>query len=127
TATPFDKTVIAMMIPKGLAAAVLASMPLELGLAGGEFIKNVTYATILFSIMWVSLMILLVDKSRTVRHIFGKLLGGGDSENSNIFVNDVERNASEEDDGMDDRTPFSFISKMEARIEKMKRKEEAEN
>ncbi len=127
TATPFDKTVIAMMIPKGLAAAVLASMPLELGLAGGEFIKNVTYATILFSIMWVSLMILLVDKSRTVRHIFGKLLGGGDSENSNIFVNDVERNASEEDDGMDDRTPFSFISKMEARIEKMKKKEETEN
>ncbi|MDE6630573.1 MAG: cation:proton antiporter [Bacteroidales bacterium] len=127
TATPFDKTVIAMMIPKGLAAAVLASMPLELGLAGGEFIKNVTYATILFSIMWVSLMILLVDKSRTVRHIFGKLLGGGDSENSNIFVNDVERNTSEEDDGMDDRTPFSFISKMEARIEKMKKKEETEN
>ncbi|MDE5609414.1 MAG: cation:proton antiporter [Bacteroidales bacterium] len=127
TATPFDKTVIAMMIPKGLAAAVLASMPLELGLAGGEFIKNVTYATILFSIMWVSLMILLVDKSRTVRHIFGKLLGGGDSENSNIFVNDVERNASEEDDGMDDRTPFSFISKMEARLEKMKKKEETEN
>ncbi|MDE5762759.1 MAG: hypothetical protein K2H68_04550, partial [Bacteroidales bacterium] len=65
--------------------------------------------------------------SRMVRHIFGKLLGGGDSENSNIFVNDVERNASEEDDGMDDRTPFSFISKMEARLEKMKKKEETEN
>lgn len=124
TATPFDKTVIAMMIPKGLAAAVLASMPLELGLAGGEFIKNVTYATILFSIMWVSLMILLVDKSRTVRHIFAKLLGGGDSENSSIFVNDVERNASDDEEGMDDRTPFSFISKMEARREKMKKQEE---
>lgn len=127
TATPFDKTVISMMIPKGLAAAVLASMPLELGLAGGEFIKNVTYATILFSIMWVSLMILLVDKSRTVRHIFAKLLGSGDSVDNSIFVNDVERNASEEENEMDDRTPFSFISRMEARREKMKKKEEAEN
>ena len=56
TATPFDKTVIAMMIPKGLAAAVLASMPLELGLAGGEFIKNDTSATILLSIMWVPIL-----------------------------------------------------------------------
>lgn len=123
TATPFDKTVIAMMIPKGLAAAVLASMPLELGLPGGEFIKNVTYATILFSITWVSLMILLVDKSRVVRHLFAKILGGGDAGDS-VFVHDVERNGSEDEDEMDDRTPFSFISEMEARREKLKKKEE---
>lgn len=122
TACPFDKTVIAMMIPKGLAAAVLASMPLELGLAGGEFIKNVTYATILFSIAWVSLLILLVDKSRWVRHAFAKLLGGDDSVNS-VFVHDVERNASEDEDEIDDRTPFSFISEMEARRERQKKKE----
>ena len=122
TACPFDKTVIAMMIPKGLAAAVLASMPLELGLAGGEFIKNVTYATILFSIAWVSLLILLVDKSRWVRHAFAKLLGGDDSVNS-VFVHDVERNASEDEDEIDDRTPFSFIAEMEARRERQKKKE----
>lgn len=126
-ASPFDKTVISMMIPKGLAAAVLAGLPLEAGLPGGEFIKNVTYSVVLFSISWVSVLILLVDKSRFVRHAFEKLLGGSVDSVESIFMHDVERNkhdeeSSQEEMGVYGRTTFAFISEVEN-----KRDEKAEN
>jgi len=38
-----DASVMAIMVPKGLAAAVLASIPLQQGVAGGELIQSVTY------------------------------------------------------------------------------------
>ena len=46
-----DASLMSVMTPKGLAAAVLASIPLQQGVAGGETIQNVTYAVVLFSIV----------------------------------------------------------------------------
>jgi NhaP-type Na+/H+ or K+/H+ antiporter len=57
-----DVSVAAVMNPKGLAAAVLAGMPLAAGLAGGESIQSVVYSVILFSIIGTSLLVFLLDR-----------------------------------------------------------------
>lgn len=115
-ATAFDKTVVSMMIPKGLAAAVLAGMPLAAGLPGGEFIKNVTYSVVLFSISWVSIMILLVDKSPVVRRMYEKVLGGKVDNNNadSIFMHDVERYGDMSDESVSySKTPYAYIREQE--------------
>ncbi|MEE1097963.1 MAG: cation:proton antiporter [Bacteroidales bacterium] len=58
----FDKSVISVMVPKGLAAAVLASVPEQLGIPGGETIKYITFSVVFFSILLCSVFILLVEK-----------------------------------------------------------------
>jgi cell volume regulation protein A len=58
-----DASLIAVMGPRGLAAAVLASLPLQLGIEGGEFIQNVTYSVVLFSVILNSVMIFLLEKT----------------------------------------------------------------
>ena len=55
---------IAIMAPKGLAAVVLATIPLQQGVAGGELIKNVTYGVVLLSIVLTSLLLLLLGKTK---------------------------------------------------------------
>ncbi|MDY0200498.1 MAG: cation:proton antiporter [Bacteroidales bacterium] len=72
-----DLTMISIMVPKGLAAAVLASLPLQQGIEGGEFIRDITYAVILISIIFTSVLIPLVEKSSTVRSIYGLFLRKG--------------------------------------------------
>jgi len=71
----WDVSVMAVMIPKGLATAVLASMPLQQGYPDGMFIQEATYAIVLFSIVINSLLIILIDKtafSRMYRRIFAR-------------------------------------------------------
>lgn len=58
-----DLMYMSTMVPKGLAAAVLATIPLQMGIPGGEFIKNIVFAIILFSILFTSILIPLVEKS----------------------------------------------------------------
>jgi NhaP-type Na+/H+ or K+/H+ antiporter len=54
---------MAVMAPRGLAAAVLASLPLQQGIAGGDLIQNSTYAVVLFSILFTSVLVFLQDKT----------------------------------------------------------------
>ncbi len=58
-----DFSVMAVMVPKGLAAVVLASIPLQQGVAGGETIRHVTYGVVLFSIVITSILVLLLEKT----------------------------------------------------------------
>lgn len=58
-----DASILAIMVPKGLAVAVLAIIPLQAGVAGGELIKNVTYGVVLSSIVFTSIMLLLLEKT----------------------------------------------------------------
>lgn len=46
-----EKNVAIMMIPKGLAAAVLASVPAQLGIANGTLIEDLVYAVVFQSIL----------------------------------------------------------------------------
>jgi cell volume regulation protein A len=60
---PRDISVMAIMIPKGLAAVVLAGLPLQQEVAGGETIQNITYAVVLFSIILTSILVLFLEKT----------------------------------------------------------------
>jgi cell volume regulation protein A len=59
-----DMSIVAVMVPKGLAAVVLASFPLQQGVAGGESIQNLTYGVVLLSIVITSLLVMLIDKTK---------------------------------------------------------------
>jgi NhaP-type Na+/H+ or K+/H+ antiporter len=59
-----DASVVSIMVPKGLAAVVLASIPLQQGIIGGEIIKNITYGVVLFSIVFTSVLVILLEKTR---------------------------------------------------------------
>lgn len=71
----YDKSIIALMIPKGLAAAVLASIPEQMGLPQGELIKSVVFATVLFSILICSIFIFIIGrypKANVLMRVFFK-------------------------------------------------------
>lgn len=70
---PKDLSIMAVMVPKGLAAVVLASIPLQQGVVGGETIKNVTYGIVLFSIVITSILVLLLEKT-PLPHLYAWLI-----------------------------------------------------
>jgi cell volume regulation protein A len=57
-----DASVIAVMIPRGTAAAVLASIPLQLGMEGGNLIQNLVYTVVVISIVLTALLLLLLER-----------------------------------------------------------------
>jgi NhaP-type Na+/H+ or K+/H+ antiporter len=69
-----DAAVASMMAPKGLAAAVLATLPLEQGVAGGETIRDVAYMVVLVSIALTALLVIALPW-RPVTRLYGVLLG----------------------------------------------------
>jgi potassium/hydrogen antiporter len=61
--SPRDASVMSIMIPKGLAAIVLASIPLSEGIIGGEQIMDITYTTVLFSIIITTILVFAIDRT----------------------------------------------------------------
>ncbi len=68
----WDASVIAIMIPKGLAAAVLAAIPFYAGVTGGLFIETTTYAIILISIVVCSVLVILLERT-PVKRLYGRI------------------------------------------------------
>lgn len=62
-----DTAITSMMAPKGLAAAVLAALPLQYGVAGGEIIRDVTYMVVLISITFTALLVMSYPNRFTQR------------------------------------------------------------
>ena len=58
-----DLLPMAVIIPKGTAAAVLAGIPLQMEIAGGELIQNLTYGVVIFSIVLTSILIFILEKT----------------------------------------------------------------
>ena len=56
-----DASVIGVMIPRGTAAAVLASIPLQLGLEGGDLIQNLVYSVVVLSIVLTSFLLFALE------------------------------------------------------------------
>jgi NhaP-type Na+/H+ or K+/H+ antiporter len=69
-ANSYDKTIISMMTPKGLAAAVLATIPEMAGIPEGTMIKNIAYAVVLFSIILTSFLIIFGDNSDKLKRFY---------------------------------------------------------
>jgi len=62
-----DASITSMMAPKGLASAVLATLPLEYGVAGGEVIRDVTYMVVLASITLTAILVMAFPVPATQR------------------------------------------------------------
>lgn len=58
-----DAAFMSVMIPKGLGAAVLASLPAQQGVPGGEIIQSVVFSIILCTTLLTTLLSFLVDKT----------------------------------------------------------------
>jgi cell volume regulation protein A len=59
-----DASIMAIMVPRGLTAVVLASIPLQQGVLGGELIRNLTYGVVLVSILATSILVFLLAKTK---------------------------------------------------------------
>ncbi len=70
-----DASLMSVMASMGLASAVLASLPLQEGLEGGEFIRDLPYAIILVSIVLNSVLVFLLDRT-PLGTVYGKLFSG---------------------------------------------------
>lgn len=53
-----DSAMASVLAPKGLAAAVLAGVPLQYGVAGGELIRDAAYMAVLVSIAMSALLVM---------------------------------------------------------------------
>lgn len=58
-----DASFVAIMTPKGLAAVVLASMPLGRQLTGGSELQSVTYSVVFISIVFTSILSFLIERT----------------------------------------------------------------
>ena len=67
---PEDKAFMAGMLPKGLAAAVLATIPMQAGVPGGETIQSIVFAVILFSIVFTSIMVPILDGENAISRFY---------------------------------------------------------
>ncbi len=59
-----DRSVMAVMTPKGLVPAVLASIPLYHGIQSGEIIQEATYAVVFVSILITSFLVMVMERAR---------------------------------------------------------------
>jgi cell volume regulation protein A len=60
-----DKAVISFMIPKGLGAAVIATLPLQKGIENGAIIQSISFSVILFSTVLCVELFFLLKTGRT--------------------------------------------------------------
>jgi len=60
-----DKLLMSIMMPKGLVPAILASIPLHEGLQYGQQIAEFGYAVVLTSIVFCSLLIIILGRGRS--------------------------------------------------------------
>ncbi len=57
-----EKVTLAIMTPKGLVAAVLASLPIQFGFPDAAIIQDIGYSVVFFSILIVSMLVIFMDK-----------------------------------------------------------------
>ena len=67
-----DASLVAILSPKGLAAVVLASLPLEQHLEGGSALQAVTYCVVFISIVLTSVLSFLIERTRFA-HVYEAL------------------------------------------------------
>ncbi len=69
-----DKAAISIMIPKGLGAAVIATLPLQRGLADGDIIQSICFSIILFSTLYCVGLFFLLKREFSLP-FYNKLFG----------------------------------------------------
>lgn len=61
-----DKATMSIMIPKGLGSAVIATLPIQQGLANGDAIQSICFSVILFSTLFCVTLFFLLKKGVTL-------------------------------------------------------------
>jgi cell volume regulation protein A len=75
SAPVLDKAIISSMIPKGLGAAVVATLPFQQGIAEGAVIQAICFSVILFSTLYTVLTFFLINSGISLpfyRLLYGK-------------------------------------------------------
>ncbi len=70
-----DKAVVSVMLPKGLGAAVIATLPFNRGVPEGEMIQAICFSVILFSTLYTVFLFYLIHRGYTLPFyglIYGK-------------------------------------------------------
>ena len=74
---PFkDLAIMSVMMPKGLVPAILASMPFQLGLAGGVFIRDFAFSVVLISLVVCSILVILIYRNLYFFPLLSRLFKG---------------------------------------------------
>ena len=81
-----DKAVISSMIPKGLGAAVVATLPFQRGVADGDIIQAICFSLILFSTVFTVLFFFLIHTGISLP--FYRLIYGKDQEQKTSIPED---------------------------------------
>lgn len=92
-----DRAFLSMMIPRGLAAAVLATMISQSGLAGSERVSNIVFSVIFFTIIFTSILVPLLEKSDGFRNFYIKLIHFPSFKRKIVILDEIEDDTSEED------------------------------
>ncbi|MBM3214706.1 hypothetical protein FJZ36_07310 [Candidatus Poribacteria bacterium] len=87
--TKADASLMAIMVPKGLAAAVLASLPRQEGVALGDVIEGIVYSVIFFSLMFTAVLVFLQQR-QPVRGMYRRVLRRFAEEESSDTAQDLQ-------------------------------------
>ena len=85
-----DRAFLSMMIPRGLAAAVLATMISQSQLAGSERVSNIVFSVIFFTIIFTSVLVPLLEKSENFRNRYTKVISFPRFKKNIEIENDIE-------------------------------------
>lgn len=78
--TPKNEALLmSVLVPKGTAAAVLAGLPLQLGIAGGALMQNLSYGVVTFSILFTAALVFLMERTNLDHPQTWLFSGFGDS------------------------------------------------
>ena len=93
-----DLSIMSIMAPKGLVPAILASIPIQYGIAGGEDIQMLSFAVVLLSILICSILVIVLSKNPFKIVYLKKVFNQneedqeGDILENNSVIDDVEIN-----------------------------------
>lgn len=89
-----DLSIMSIMAPKGLVPAILASIPIQYGLSGGENIQMLSFAVVLLSIFICSVLVIILSKNPLKIGYLKKMLGYKEEEEKP--ENTFKENSNEE-------------------------------
>ena len=94
-----DLGIMSIMAPKGLVPAILASIPIQLGLAGGKDIQDLSYAVVLLSIVICSGMVIMLSSNPFSIGYLSTIFGKDEEETSEDHVQPYNSNLKDNTPG----------------------------
>ncbi len=102
-----DLGIMSIMAPKGLVPAILASIPIQYGLAGGESIQMLSFAVVLLSIIICSILVIILSQNPFKIGYLKTVLGHQEEEGNSTEVNTIETPEQDE-------SPVKIINKTDS-------------